>query len=99
MNMGKWIAQETMGEFDSLPSVLEGLTTIEVSILAENLAENKSIIIHEDWQALIARLSDLPNVPSIVLAAVQHVRGEPALHEKFWRYMALFASVVNSNQQ
>ena len=99
VNMGKWIAQHSMGEFDDLPSVLDNLTEIEVTILAEHLAENKSIIIHEDWQALLQRVSDLPNVPSLVPPAIQYVRSEQSLHEKFWRYMQLFASVVNSNAQ
>jgi len=98
VNMGLWIA-ESDGRFADLPNVFRGLTEVEVTVLAENLSENKSIIIHKDWQALISNVSKLPSVPNLVIAAIQHARGQESMHEKFWRYMVLFESVVNSNHE
>jgi len=97
VNMGKWVAQET-SEMDDLPGVFQGLSEIQVTVLAGHLAENKAIIIHEDWQALISKVSKLPTVPGLVLSAIQKVRANDSLHEKFWLYMQLFATVVNSNE-
>ena len=100
VNMAVWIEGEIGKE--NLPVDVVQLSrdrrAVEVTILAEVLNANSTLVTHRDWSGLVRRLTeeDLP----VDFAAVLHaVRAREELHDKFWRYMELFREVVQSSEQ
>lgn len=102
-NMARWLTEEIGKENLSidLESFVSQRSEVEMTFLAERIAENRAAIIHTDWQRLVTMLNADNALPEHVLKdfmqLIMAVRERKALHEKFWRYMQLLCTVVNSD--
>ena len=104
-NMAGWLTEEIGKENLSIDlyEMTSNVTELQVTYLAELLYSKRDVIVHRSWQGLVAITQDLPATRSgpgsdYLDSLIQSVRSNPHLHDKFWRYMELFASVVNSNE-
>ncbi len=101
-NMARWVTREVGKEnlTVDLEQFARDRTEAEVTFLAEVLSSNSAKINHRDWCGLVGMLDDTA-IPGDVAAQfqelVQAVRAREELHDKFWRYLELFKSVVNSD--
>ena len=90
MNMARWVQKELQCEFD-LPDFISNRSTTELTFIAGTLAAEKPLIVHKDWHGL----SQLGDMPDEMLEVFHSVRQRPPMHDKFWRYLELFAAVVS----
>lgn len=57
-------------------------------------------VLHDEFEEVIASrcfktlCENRENIPPDLYFAIQFVQNRPALHDKFWRYLALFSEVV-----
>lgn len=66
------------------------LTPLQITYLAQTLHDKHSESIEvRDFAKLVDS-----NMPPELRASVNFVRERPALHDKFWRYLALFSDTV-----
>ena len=64
---------------------------LQLTAMAQKLrGEHLDAIESRDFEALIAPM----DLPAGMLAIVVFVRNRPELHDKFWRYLALFSDTV-----
>lgn len=89
-NMAKWVE----GEIDvDLKQYVAARTETECTYLAGLLSTNSDKIVHRDWGGL-ARIGDIPEE----LQGVFHrIRQREDMHDKFWRYLELFAKVISND--
>ena len=102
LNLAVWVNEEVGKE--NIPIDIEQFardrTEVEVTFLAEVLNSNSAKISHRDWCGLVGLLNDKAisaEIASSLTIVIQLVRAREDMHDKFWRYMDLFKSVVNSN--
>lgn len=96
-NMVRWIAQHTPPDraSDARRTVnnLSLLTTMSAMLFAQRVAEYRDAVRDRDFDELLA---DKENLPTEIAWAVNDVvRPNPELHDKFWRYLKFFCSLVS----
>ena len=94
-NMAKWVTLEV--GMENLPvdiiAGINGMSALSVTALCATLEANADLATHRNWSGLVQLMQarGAPRELQEVLVAVQQ---RPPLHEKFWRYVNLFISVV-----
>lgn len=97
MNVGEFLAQKVGNMYrwlkeEGLPVDLPTVANVQLVAMAQRLHKKYSDAIYEeDFEPLLA---DKENLPPEMLMAVSFVQRRPELHEKFWRYLALFSDTV-----
>ena len=93
--MARWVTEEVGVEnlpFDLIKGI-DDRSALEVTMLCEAIQANEHIATHRDWdgvgQVLQKYSTDLPEVAILV-------KSRPAMHDKFWRYIELFAEVCKA---
>jgi len=82
-NMAAWLEREGM---PSRP--LPHMPDIGLTAFAQTLRETYA-------EAIEARDFDaVGEIPEELVEVIKYVRERPALHDKFWRYLALFSDTV-----
>lgn len=98
-NMAHWI-EDTVGRenlpLDVVASVADR-SEFECTLLAQAVADKPEVVLHSDWSGLV-RLLEENSCPAELSAIVQAVRTREAMHEKFWRYMALFRDTISNTE-
>ena len=94
-NMAKWVTQEVGKE--NLPvdiiTGIAGRSALEVTALCGALEANADLATHRNWSGLVQLLE--ANSASMELQEViVAVQQRPTMHDKFWRYIDLFVTVV-----
>lgn len=94
-NMGLWVASE-LGETSNMDikQYLAERSDTEIAYVVGILGSNSTMITHRDWSGL-ARVGD---IPAQMLELFQLVRKREDMHDKFWRYLALFAEVISNTE-
>lgn len=94
-NMAKWVTEQVGQE--NLPvdiiAGIAGRSAVEVTALSGALDANDSQIATRNWSGLVQLMSD-HNVGPELQEVVVAVQRRPEMHDKFWRYMDLFATVA-----
>ena len=95
VNMARWVTQEVGAE--NLPvDIITGIaerSVVEVTALSGALDANRDQITTRNWSGLV-RLMEAHNVPRELQEVVHAVQQREVMHDKFWRYMTLFADVA-----
>ena len=93
-NMAVWIRTELGPEVTNvdMEQYVSERTETEIAYVVGLLSTNSNMITHKDWSGL-ARLQDLP--PQLE-ALFHHIRQREDMHDKFWRYLELFAQVISN---
>ena len=84
-NMKAWLESEGMP-----PRPLPYMPDVGLTAFAQTLRETYA-------EAIEARDFDvvkLGELPEEIVESIKYVRERPALHDKFWRYLALFSETV-----
>lgn len=84
-NMRRWLQETLREEVPDLPTLDQAQSTY----MAEMLVPHKQAIKDQDFTKLAAAASELGISETLKLVA-----DRPTLHDKFWRYLALFVEVV-----
>ncbi len=94
-NMASWVNSElgTQSSEDLKQYVAERKET-EIAFIAGLLSTNSNLIAHKDWSGL-ARLGDIPAEMQEIFHAI---RKRDDMHDKFWRYLHLFAEVISNTE-
>ena len=94
-NMAKWVTLE-VGE-ENLPvdiiAGIAGRTALEVTALCATIEANADLATHRNWSGLV-QLMESNNAPFELQEVIVAVQQRPAMHDKFWRYIDLFVTVV-----
>jgi len=94
-NMAKWVTMEVGQE--NLPvdiiAGIAGRSVVEVTVLSGALDANITQVTTRNWSGLVQLMND-NHVGSGLLEVVVAVQQRPEMHDKFWRYMDLFATVA-----
>lgn len=90
-NMRDWIKKETHVEIN-IP-----VTDINATMLAVRLTDEYEAIEKRDWPKLLLEL-EKEETPEVLRRAVLAVHTQDELHDKFWRYLALFASALGRDK-
>lgn len=94
-NMAKWVTEEVGRE--NLPvdiiAGIAGRNALEVTMLCGALEANSDLATHRNWSGLV-QLMEANNAPRELQEVVVAVQQRPSMHDKFWRYIALFIAVV-----
>ena len=94
-NMAKWVTSEVGKENLSVDIIagINGRSALEVTALCATLEANADLATHRNWSGLVQLVDGDPRLHEMqeVIVAVQQ---RPAMHEKFWRYIDLFVTVV-----
>ena len=97
-NMARWVA-EGVGK-ENLPVDLVALVSssrnVELVYFAQLLDTNRRVLIHSDWIGL-QKVIEAETAPVWVATLINAVRQRNTMHDKFWRYMQLFADTVRSS--
>ena len=92
-NMAKWATTE-LKELDvDLEHFVQERTETECAYLAGLLSTNSIMIPHKDWSGL----SRIGEMPKELLAVFHLIRQREDMHDKFWRYLELFVSVISNH--
>ena len=87
LNMKLWLLQE--GYQNSIDVGV--YSSLQLTAMAQKLrSEHLDAITSRDFEALLAPM----DLPAGMLAIVVFVRNREKLHDKFWRYLALFSDTV-----
>ena len=93
-NMARWVTQEVGKENLSadIVAAMNGRTALEITMVCSVLEANKDLSTHRNWSGLVQLLSANSAPPELqeVVVAVQR---QPKMHDKFWRYIDMFATV------
>ncbi len=94
-NMAKWVVTEVGKE--NLPvDILAGIagrSALEVTVLCSTLEANADLATHRNWSGLV-QLMKMNNAPFELQQVVVAVQQRPKMHDKFWRYIDLFVTVI-----
>lgn len=88
-NMQRWLR----GEGCSIPLDVDSLANVQLTMMAVHLHEHDAAIRERSFDELAQ--DDLPPALSQVLTFVMQ---RPDLHDKFWRYLALFSDAVSGDE-
>lgn len=95
--MVRWIAQHTppkhANEARRTVNNLSLLTTMSAMLFAQRVAEYKDAVRDRDFDELLVAKENFP--AEIAWAVEDVVRPNPELHDKFWRYLKFFCSLVS----
>ena len=94
-NMAKWVTSE-VGKENLSVDIIAGITgrsALEVTALAATLEANADLATHRNWSGLV-QLMEANNAPRELQEVIVAVQQRPAMHDKFWRYIDLFVTVV-----
>lgn len=93
-NMARWVDQEVGKENLSVDIItdINGRSALEVTVLAGALEANRDLVTHRNWSGLV-QLMAANNASSGLQEVLVAVQRTPAMHDKFWRYFELFATV------
>jgi len=87
-NMAKWLKESG----NPVDLELGRLTQLQITALAQVLHDNhKDSIIARSFDGLLA---EKENIPPELLMTVSWITKRTELHDKFWRYLALFSDTV-----
>lgn len=93
-NMARWVTQEVGKE--NLPvdviAGIDGRSPLEVTVLAGHLEANRDLATHRNWSGLV-QLMAANSAPGELQEVVVAVQRRPEMHDKFWKYIALFVDV------
>ena len=94
-NMAKWVTSEVGKENLSVDIItgINGRTALEVTAFAATLEANADLVTHRNWSGLV-QLMETNNASFELQEVVVAVQQRPTMHEKFWRYIDLFVTVV-----
>tara|TARA_B100000212_G_scaffold342571_1_gene330724 strand:- start:1804 stop:2148 length:345 start_codon:yes stop_codon:yes gene_type:complete len=94
-NMANWVTLEVGKE--NLPvdiiAGINGRSVLEVTALCATLEANADLATHRNWSGLV-QLMEAHNAPLELQEVIVAVQQRPAMHDKFWRYIDLFVTVV-----
>lgn len=93
-NMACWITSELGETSVDIKQYLAERTDTEIAYLVGILGSNSTMITHRDWSGL-ARVAELPLE---LLELFQSIRKRDDMHDKFWRYLALFSEVISNTE-
>ena len=94
-NMANWVDNELgTPSTVNLKQYVAGRTETEIAFIAGLLSTNSNLIAHKDWSGL-ARLGDIPAEMKEIFHAI---RKRDDMHDKFWRYLHLFAEVISNSE-
>lgn len=88
-NMSTWLQGEGLSSSLDMSNLQEVQVVALAQILHDKFADAIKTRTFEPLEA------DKENIPLDVLKIVQHVKENPALHDKFWRYLKLFSDTVS----
>ena len=94
-NMARWV-EEGVGKENLPADVIAGIngrSEMELCLLAEALHANKHVSIHRDWAGM-TQLAAKHGFPQELQEVVTAIRAREGMHDKFWRYIALFVQVA-----
>ena len=94
-NMAKWVTQE-VGKENLSVDIITGITgrsALEVTALCAALEANADLATHRNWSGLV-QLMEAHHAPLELQEVIVAVQQRPAMHDKFWRYINLFVTVV-----
>ena len=72
---------------------IAGRSAFEVTLLCGALEANANQATHRNWSGLV-QLLEANNASRELQEVVVAVQKRPEMHDKFWRYIDLFISVV-----
>ena len=64
-----------------------------MTALCATLEANADLATHRNWSGLV-QLMEANNAPFELQEVIVAVQQRPAMHDKFWRYIDLFVTVV-----
>jgi hypothetical protein len=96
LNMARWVIKEIGKENLSVDLLadIEGRTELELVVAASLIQSNKILVSHRDWTGLVHHLEKESQIQGWMQEVVVAIRQKEAMHDKFWRYMELFITVV-----
>mgnify|MGYP004218273323 CR=1 FL=1 len=87
-NMSRWLKENG----NPVDVDLGSLTPLALTALAQRLrSEHATSIANRDFDALLAEKENMPGELSMTISFVNN---NPALYDKFWRYLELFSDTV-----
>ena len=90
-NMGEWISSELGGELSlDIKQYISERTDTQIVCVANILSTHSSMIAHRDWQ----KLGSMSDIPAELMDVFQLIRKREGMHDKFWRYLHMFAEVM-----
>jgi len=93
-NMARWATEALKDEHNvDLEHFVMERTETECAYLAGLLSTNSNMITHQDWSGL-ARIGEMPKQ---LLDIFHLIRQREDMHDKFWRYLDLFATVISND--
>jgi len=94
-NMARWATGELKNTDYGvdLEHFVRERTEMECAYLAGLLSTNSNMITHRDWSGL-ARIGEMPRQ---LLDVFHLIRQREDMHDKFWRYLELFANVISND--
>ena len=94
-NMAKWVT-EVVGK-ENLPvdiiAGIAGRSALEITVLCGALEANSDLATHRNWSGLV-QLMEANSAPRELQEVVAAVQQRQEMHDKFWRYIQLFVTVV-----
>ena len=103
-NMAAWLQSELQetSELLHLCDYFYKLTELEITAFAVYLLdEHKTEIVQRDWFALLSNMQKAKQVHALQIhlpVVLQQVRQRDDLHDKFWRYLALFSATIENSK-
>ena len=94
-NMAKWVTSE-VGKENLSVDIITGITgrsALQVTAFAAILEANADLATHRNWSGLV-QLMEVNNAPFELQEVIVAVQQRPAMHDKFWRYIDLFVTIV-----
>ena len=92
-NMSRWAAAELGGTLTTdIEQYVAKRTETECTYLASLLSTNSVLLSQRDWHGL----SQLGEIPPQLLQVFHEIRKREDMHDKFWRYLELFAHSISN---
>ena len=96
-NMARWITEDADCAISTdIVALSQRCTHLHATMFAEMLLKEKVCIVHRDWNKL-HRLVNAADMPFDFGEVVHVVQKNEAMHDKFWRYLELFITIVENN--
>ena len=90
-NMARWVDQEVGKENLTVDIIaaIDGRSALECTLLCGVIQANKDLATHRNWSGLVQLFDERKELQEVVVA----IQRRPHMHDKFWRYIALFIEV------
>ena len=85
-NMRRWMREQL--DEPRLLSVMDNMMKSDFVTVGDLCFQNKAHIVRRDFNSLLREVTDSP-----LFEVGQNIRAREDMHDKFWRYLELFATV------